>query len=235
MLVRLVKRIMPAPLKRAYRAAMKPDLSQSGEVGVMKQLVSEYECQQFVVDVGANDGVTISNSLPFIQEGWTGILIEPAPAVFKKLTENHGRRQNVTCLRVACSNRSGEAVLYIGSDGQEGFLSTLCQSDNEWFRGARGSQTVTVKTETLTDILTGQRAPQSPGLLLVDCEGFDYEVFLGLDFARFRPTIIVTEEYEWEPRKHAAKYSLLIENNYSLVQKIGCNTIWVDRSARRRQ
>jgi hypothetical protein len=29
--------------------------------------------------------------------------------------------------------------------------------------------------------------------------------------------------------KHAAKYSLLIRNGYSLVQKLGYNTILVDR------
>jgi len=234
MLARLVKRITPAPLQRAYRAAMSPDSSQRGEASLMRQLASEYECQRFLVDVGANDGVTISNSLPFIEEGWNGILIEPAPAVFKKLTENHRTRGNVTCLQVACSNRTGEASLYIGSDGEEGFLSTLCQTDNEWFKQARGSQAVTVRTETLTNVLREQSAPPSPGLLLVDCEGFDFEVLAGLDFSLFRPTIIATEEYEWEPRKHAAKYGLLIENNYSLVQKIGCNTIWIDRSARRR-
>jgi hypothetical protein len=57
----------------------------------------------------------------------------------------------------------------------------------------------------------------------------DYEALLGLDFAQFRPSIIVTEEYEWEPDKHAAKYSLLIKANYSLVQKLGCNTFWIDR------
>jgi len=57
-------------------------------------------------------------------------------------------------------------------------------------------------------------------------------VLLGLDFGQFRPTVIVTEEYEWEPEKHAAKYTLLICSNYSLVQKIGYNTVWIDRSAR---
>lgn len=91
-----------------------------------------------------------------------------------------------------------------------------------------------VKTETLTNIFSEQKAPHCPGMLLVDCEGMDYEVLRGLDFARFRPTVIVTEEYEWEPEKHAAKYALLIHNNYSLVQKVGCNTIWIDRSAKKR-
>ena len=59
MLVRLVKRITPAPLKRVYRAAMSPDSSQSGEASLMRQVASEYECRRFLVDVGADDGVTL--------------------------------------------------------------------------------------------------------------------------------------------------------------------------------
>ncbi len=230
---RYIKEVVPEPLKRLVRAASTEDKSQNGEATLLRRLVSEFECQNFLVDAGANDGITISNSFPFISAGWRGILIEPAPAVFKKLQANHGQRSNVTCLQIACSNKTGEADLYIGSDGEEGLLSSLCETDNEWFRQSRTSQTVKVKTDTLSNVLREHDAPSCPGILLVDCEGMDYEVLLGLDFAQFRPTVIATEEYEWEPGKHAAKYGLLIQNNYSLVQKVGCNTVWIDRSARR--
>lgn len=221
--------MIPAPLRRAYRAAVTLDSSQSGEAILLQRLAAELNCQEFIVDIGANDGVTISNSLPFVRAGWRAILIEPAPAVFRKLKGNHGRRENVACLQLACSDRPGEAELFIGSDGEEGFLATLCRADNEWFQQARGSHSVRVKTDTITNVLRDHGAPTRPGMLLVDCEGLDYEVLQGLDFSAFRPTIIATEEYEWEPLKHAAKYALLIQNGYSLVQKIGCNTIWVDR------
>jgi FkbM family methyltransferase len=231
---RRIKEVVPESLKRLVRAASTEDKSQNGEVTLLKRLVSEFECQNFLVDAGANDGITISNSFPFISAGWSGILIEPAPAVFRKLQANHGQRGNVTCLQIACSNKSGEADLYIGSDGEEGLLSSLCETDNEWFRQSRTSKVVKVKTDTLTNVLREHNAPSNPGILLVDCEGMDYEVLLGLDFAKFRPIVIATEEYEWEPAKHAVKYGLLIQNNYSLVQKVGCNTIWIDRSARRR-
>ncbi|HLJ15260.1 MAG TPA: FkbM family methyltransferase [Bryobacteraceae bacterium] len=231
---RRIKEAVPEPLKRLVRAASQEDSSQNGEVPLLMRLVNEFECQNFLVDAGANDGITISNSFPFISAGWRGILIEPAPAVFKKLQANHGQRSNVTCLPIACSDKTGEADLYIGSDGEEGLLSSLCETDNEWFRQSRTSQTVKVKTDTLSNILRDHDAPSRPGILLVDCEGMDYEVLLGLEFAQFRPTLIATEEYEWEPAKHAAKYGLLIQNNYSLVQKVGCNTVWMDRSARRR-
>jgi FkbM family methyltransferase len=41
------------------------------------------------VDIGAHDGVTLSNTLYFEEKlGWTGVAIEPNPAVFARLQKN---------------------------------------------------------------------------------------------------------------------------------------------------
>ena len=228
---------IPAALKTPVRDLLRrvarrlsDDSSQHGETILLQTLAAQYVRERFLIDVGAHDGVTISNSLPFVVEGWRALLIEPAPAVFAKLVAAHGHRPNVTCLQVACSSLDGEADLYFGSDGPEGFMSTLCTDDNAWFRTNRGSASVRVRTATLTGLLAAHGCPAHPGILMVDCEGMDYEVLLGLDLARFRPAVIVTEEYESNAEKHAAKYALLIRGGYSLVQKIGCNTVWRDHT-----
>ena len=228
-----VVKLLPDRVKRFIKAVIFLDSSESGETNWLRKLVAEFECNEWVIDVGAHDGVSLSNSLPFIKRGWRAILIEPAPEVFSKLKRNHGGRKNVTCLDVACSDKGGEGELF--SDGKGGYGATLCKDDNEWCSRARSSRSVMVKTDTITSILKNHQAPSQPGILLVDCEGMDYEVLLGLDFEQFRPTVIVTEEYEWELQKHAAKYSLLILANYSLFQKVGSNTIWIDRAAVKRQ
>jgi FkbM family methyltransferase len=218
-------------IKRALNVVRNKDTSQAGEVALLASLVNAHpNCERFLIDVGAHDGVTLSNSFPFIQEGWHALLLEPAPAVFRRLFAAHGHRPNVTCLQVACSDKQGEAPLYTGSDGVNGFLSTLCEDDNDYFRSARSNASIKVRVERLTDILRQNGAPARPGMLLIDTEGMDFEVLSGLDFGHYRPSIIVTEEYEWDPTKHAAKYSLLINHGYSLVQKIGCNTIWRDKN-----
>lgn len=96
------------------------DRSQAGETTLLRKLAK--------LDVGANEGVTISNSLPFIELGWRAILVEPAPAVFKKLVANRGGRDNVTCLQIACCDKSGEADLYFGLDGEDGFNPWIFRS-----------------------------------------------------------------------------------------------------------
>jgi len=220
-------------MKQAVKTTLRWDGSQSGENRLLKRLVARHACEPFILDVGANDGVTMSNSLPFVRAGWRAVLAEPAPAVFARLKANHGWRATATLLQVACSDRSGEADLHFGVDGEGGMLATLCQDQNEWFAKTRTGRSTRVRVDTITHILESANAPARPGILLVDCEGMDYEALCGLNFHRYRPTVIVTEEYEWEPPKHAAKYSLLIHAGYSLVQKVGCNTFWLDRNAQR--
>lgn len=45
--------------------------------------------QGVFVDIGAHDGVSLSNTLYFEQKlGWTGVAIEPNPSVFEKLKRN---------------------------------------------------------------------------------------------------------------------------------------------------
>lgn len=40
------------------------------------------------LDIGANDGVTLSNTRALALLGWSGILVEPAPMAYRKLLEN---------------------------------------------------------------------------------------------------------------------------------------------------
>src|ERR1017187_7120469 len=112
---------MTAAIRRCFWAF--GDSSQAGETALLKKIVGDYKLQPWIIDVGAHDGIRISNSFPFVKCGWYSILIEPSPAVFKRLAANCGRRKNVTCLQIACSDKLGEADLYFGSDGEDGGLS----------------------------------------------------------------------------------------------------------------
>ena len=225
-------------MRRAFgslaRNPAEPDHSAAGESTLVDRLVAEFECVPFVVDVGAHDGRSASNTRRLVEAGWPAILIEPLPAPFEKLRETYHGYPHVTCLCVACADQPGQAELYIGTDGEQGFLSTLCRDDNAWFQAMRSDKSIEVDVDTLTNLLMRHSAPREFGVLSIDAEGMDYEVLLGLDFARYRPTIVITEEYESDREKHASKYALLIREGYSLVQKVGANTIWRLHTAQRR-
>jgi glycosyltransferase involved in cell wall biosynthesis len=68
-----------------------------------------------------------------------------------------------------------------------------------------------------------QQIPPDFGLLTIDAECMDLEVLQGLDFSRWRPRIIITEDYM---PKFPAKSELLKKNGYQLRTQIAGNSIW---------
>ncbi|MDT8993097.1 hypothetical protein RQP54_19645 [Curvibacter sp. APW13] len=52
----------------------------------------------YFVELGANDGVTQSNSLYFEKyRNWRGLLVEPAPQNFLKCRQNRSARDSIYC------------------------------------------------------------------------------------------------------------------------------------------
>src|SRR6186713_1166854 len=42
-----------------------------------------------VLDIGANDGITFSNSAKLIELGWSAVLVEPSPIAYQRLLQQH--------------------------------------------------------------------------------------------------------------------------------------------------
>src|SRR3954468_76817 len=100
------------------------DVSQHGEAGMLAALV-EPDWPRYLVDVGAHDGRSLSNSYPFLQQGWAGLLVEPLPAAFERLESLYRERSDVRCVQAACASGEGEMPLAIGDDAALPMTSTL--------------------------------------------------------------------------------------------------------------
>ena len=154
-------------------------------------------------------------------------MIEPHPQLFAKLSQASSALPRVHCLNIACSDTPGEFPLYLGNNDPDTTLSTLCTDENPFFDVSRSSESVMVTVKTLSEVLADFDYPRDLSVLMVDAEGMDYEVLLGLDFERYRPRIIVTEEYILNPEKHRNKYRLLLDKGYTFHSMVGSNTIWI--------
>jgi FkbM family methyltransferase len=208
------------------QASANGDVSQHGEITELRALIRP-GFPESIVDVGAYDGVSLSNSRPFLLEGWRGVLIEPHPVQFARLREAYESSPNVDCVHCACSDEAGVLPLFLGSDGPETMMSTLSRDENPWFNAHRSAESVEVDVQTLDAVLERLDFPSEFGILLVDAEGMDYEVLRGVTFERHSPRVIVTEEYLWNPEKHKQKYLHLLQNGYSFYKMVGVNTVWL--------
>lgn len=69
--------------------------SQWGEEGVLQALAQQLPLDQSLVDVGAWDGLHLSNSRRLVEQGWSALLIEGDPSRAELAARNSSRFPNV--------------------------------------------------------------------------------------------------------------------------------------------
>ncbi|TVL98266.1 MAG: hypothetical protein CV087_21545 [Candidatus Brocadia sp. WS118] len=199
------------------------DYSQAGETIAVRKALKEWPNKVFV-EIGANDGVTVSTTLGLLEEGWTGWSIEANPAIHKKLKQNLERFHQAKTFNIAIAPKKGKVKLWLGKNDPLGLYSTLSTEENDWFKKHRGDQYVEVEGMPLSEFLNQENVPNRFGLLLVDTEGMDLEILRTLDPEKHKPKLIVTEDYA---PKNDEKFKLLESYGYKFWRRIGCNTFWL--------
>ena len=135
------------------------------------------------IDIGANDGVLLSNTYKFAKKGAGGLCIEPSPSSYIKLFLNHLPNLRVRTLNLAISDKNSQ--VYLNEDGYEQVLSQI-------------SSTKSISSKVAKCIRFDKLIAQYPkfkniDLLSVDVEDHEYEVFCGLTDPQFRSKIIILE------------------------------------------
>lgn len=233
----LLKKIIPVRLwktlcagyhkpKELYFKKVLRDYSQAGETVNIRKLLKKNKGEKgFFIEIGANDGVTVSSTFGLIKNGWSGLCVEANPAIFKRLESNLRRFPKVKAVCVAVAPERGNVKLYFGNNDPQGLLSTISTESSDWFEEHRSKKYIEVPGVPLTELLEEQEVPLCPDLLIVDTEGMDYEIFLTLDFQKYRPKLIITEDYQ---PKNTIKFQLLEHAGYSFAKQVGCNTFWLN-------
>jgi FkbM family methyltransferase len=202
------------------------DYSQHGQALILQQLITA-DTPRVVVDIGAHDGITGSNSRALVEQGWRAILVEPLPAVFAQLKENCRAIPNVTLFQAACSDRSGRVFIRVGIDGDTGQLSSISKSN--LIAPNLTAEALAVPAMTLADLFEQGGVASDFGVLLTDTEGLDFRVLQGLDATVQRPRIIVTEDFS---DTDLEKYALLTKLDYRFVGAWGPDSVWISQSHR---
>ena len=201
------------------------DYSQAGETKIILELLRDrINGKGYFVEIGANDGVTVSGSFGLVRNGWSGLSVEANPVVFERLQQNLQKYPKVKTVGVAVAPKKGTVRLYLGKDDPQGLLSTLSTEGSPWFDEHRSDQYLEVKGIPLTELLEEQDVPPNPDLMIVDAEGMDYEILQSLNFDKYCPTLIVTEDYQ---PKNDLKFRLLEQAGYHFSRQVGCNTFWM--------
>jgi FkbM family methyltransferase len=203
----LVQRL-PWRIRQRVRAALEPrswSLSQAGQdAWVFGEVFNEMQGGYFL-DIGAHDGVSISNTYLLERRyRWSGLCIEANPVTFAQLKRNRGCQ----CLNV-CLDRQRGAVEFAVRDVLGGIVDQ--NLDNS--APADGSQIIRMNTVPLVEVLQECRAPSVIDYLSIDVEGAEERVLDTFDFDRYRFNCITIERPSEKLRSlfHATGYVLIRE------------------------
>lgn len=136
------------------------------------------------LDVGANDGVTFSNTRALAERGWKGVLIEPSPKAFALLKENYKDREGFYFYPFALGEKNGELKFmdsgsHLGN-GDVGLLSTANEQDYNKWKASTKFEEITVKCFRYKTFLNRLRIKEFD-FISVDAEGYDSIILEQID------------------------------------------------------
>lgn len=178
----------------------------------------------FYIDAGANDPVDHSVTKAFYDAGWSGINIEPLPAFHQVFVAQRPRDIN---LAIAAGAQDGSLTLF-DVPSVNGWASpdrTVAEAHRAEGYAIRE---LTVPVRTLASVCA-EHAAGEIHFLKIDVEGFEGEVLRGMDFARWRPWVLVVEATMPDSRvtNHASWEHLVTSHGYQFAWFDGLNRYYV--------
>ena len=165
----------------------------------------------YFVEVGANEPRARSQTFHLEQAGWSGVLIEPQPALAAQLRAE--RKAKVFAVACSSPENAGRTLpLHVA-----GPLSSLDRA--RMAPGAAPETIIYVPVRTLDSVLEEAGAPEGFDFLSIDVEGHELAVLRGFNIKRWRPRLILLEDHVADLSKHrylkAAGYRIVrrYENN----------------------
>lgn len=168
------------------------------------------------VQIGANDGTTGDHlSDAVVRYRWAGVMVEPHPESFAKLSGVFGDSPEISLVNLAISSKAGvQEFFYLPNNP---LVASFSQDHVRNF-ATEGTEvrSVDVQCETMMSFLQTQGS-SSIDLLAIDTEGYDGEILRSIDFDQFQAQAILFETVHLSDTDKAECFQLLVENNFQLM------------------
>lgn len=179
----------------------------------------------FYIDVGAWSPNIDSVTRAFYTRGWIGINIEPNPECYGQLQDFRPKDCNL-CLAV--SDHEGTMEMnFVDSPGLSTLDDGIASQHRQRGRRVKKAQ---VDVSTLQAVWEQYvEDGQEVHFIKVDVEGFEQAVLRGLDWAQYRPWVVVVEATlpMSQIESHEAWEPILLEGRYQFAYADGLNRYYV--------
>jgi FkbM family methyltransferase len=155
------------------------------------------------LDIGAHDGVTLSNTYALFLSGWVGALVEASPKAFKRLMGNYikGTPENVDVTKIDIINVALGAIFGVMDFNESGeilgtgdtaLVSTFHQSEIDRFKSITQYEKVPVNVVTWEHFLAASKYKKFD-FVSIDIEGSEMEILPHMDFTAMETMLVCIE------------------------------------------
>lgn len=183
----------------------------------------------FFIQIGANDGVIHDPLYQYVVDNdWSGILVEPVRYYFERLKNNYRSNKNLTFENVAISDRDEMREFYRIKEGQDHlpawskglgsfYLDVLLK--HKWAIPDMEQHIISEKVQcrSFASLLNAHHV-ESVDLLVIDTEGYDFEILKQIDFKEVKPDTIVYEHKHLSRKSRKSCERLLNGQGYRLTR-----------------
>lgn len=228
---RRVTRLFRSVRRRVWELAGSERFSRPALYGLDHKLEPYLPSRGFFVEAGANDGFHESNTYYLERfRGWSGLLVEPIPELFRDCLRTRRASRVVNCALVG-SNYESQTIELVYGDLLSQVAHRLSEDAKRQLEGVAQrihlkTYSVTVPARTISSLIDevgGARVD----FMSLDVEGYEAEVLDGLDQSRHRPRLILVECLS--PSARAAVDSKLREHYAAAVKLSPVDCLFISK------
>ena len=150
------------------------------------------------LDLGAFDGIDLSNTRKLMELGWHGLCVEPNPEIFMKLVLNCDGFESVKFCPYAIGEKNGFAQLNAYS-----YYSTLKESElKRWESQNFQFKPINVEVVDFETFHNKVSPFKTYDFISIDCEGLDFEILTQIDLDKVGCYLICVETNGKETDKY---------------------------------
>lgn len=171
--------------------------------------------KRLVVDIGAADGLTGSNSRRLIiEKKWSAVLVEPFLPFYNYLIKLYDGNEDVRIYNNAMDVEEKETtIFYRSNEAGVGLTSLICNWENK-------QQIVTKNFNNLIE-------NREIDFLSLDTEGKDFEILQTINYDLYKIEIICTEKSVDNHDYNNKIFNFLNSKNYKHVKTTNHNLIFI--------